>query len=246
MTEHSGPSGLPPEQEAVRRLLADARHHAPTPPDVVARLDDTLASLVAERGADVEEQASPGRIVDIGSRRRRRAGIGLLAAASVVVAGVAIGQALPRSGSDDATAGSSSESSIAESPAPSSDASGDDRAGDSTGDSAGAAQAPESLKSTAATPFAGRPTLSSGDDRLDDQLLSLRGQASARHRALGSAEALSGCDLPDLGRGRRLAAEVDGQPGVVVFRKPDGAAQQAEVYVCGVTEPVRTLTLPAP
>ena len=59
---------------------------------MVTRLDDTLASMVAERasaGAAADE--SPGRVVDIGSRRRRVAGIGLLAAASVVVAGVAQG-----------------------------------------------------------------------------------------------------------------------------------------------------------
>ncbi|WP_416954942.1 hypothetical protein ACNKF0_22500 [Nocardioides sp. T5] len=86
MTESSG---LPPEQEAVRRLLADTRHDGPPPPDVVARLDDTLAALRAERAA---ADTSPGRVVDIGSRRRRVAGIGLLAAASVVVAGVALGQ----------------------------------------------------------------------------------------------------------------------------------------------------------
>ncbi|MBC2932125.1 hypothetical protein [Nocardioides sp. zg-1228] len=245
------PSGLPPEQEAVRRLLADARHDESTPPEVVARLDDTLASLVAERGADATASSSPGRIVDIGSRRRRRAGIGLLAAASVVVAGVAIGQALPRVGSDDASAGSSSESSIAGAPAPSRDPSARDSAGgsadDGADDGAGAAEsAPESLKSGGATAFAGRPTLASADSRLDDELLALRPQASARHRVVGSPDAVDGCDLPDLGRGRRLLVEVDGQPGVVVFRRPDGAAQQAEVYVCGITDPVRTLTLPAP
>ena len=40
------PTGLPPEQEAVRRLLADARHDGPTPPEVVARLDAALSSVV--------------------------------------------------------------------------------------------------------------------------------------------------------------------------------------------------------
>ena len=109
-------SGLPPEQEAVRRLLADARHDGPPPPDVVARLDDTLASLVGrarvrahrQPPATEHDDRSPGRVVDLGSRRRRVAGIGLLAAASVVVAGVAIGQALPRGGNDasESSAGS--------------------------------------------------------------------------------------------------------------------------------------------
>ena len=118
-------SGLPPEQEAVRRLLADARHDGPPPPDVVARLDETLASLVAERESErtagpaaEHDDRSPGRVVDLGSRRRRVASIGLLAAASVVVAGVAIGQVLPRGGNDasDSSAGSPVGHSLAESP----------------------------------------------------------------------------------------------------------------------------------
>ena len=42
-------SGLPPEQEAVRRLLADARHDGPPPPDVARQmffqgLDDMQAA----------------------------------------------------------------------------------------------------------------------------------------------------------------------------------------------------------
>ena len=101
---------LPPEQEHVRRLLADARHDGPVPPEVVARLDETLASLVSERGGAPLEQSGPGPdratapVVDLGARRRRTAGIGLLAAAAVVVAGVALGQALPRTaGGDDAS-----------------------------------------------------------------------------------------------------------------------------------------------
>ncbi len=122
-------SGLPPEQDAVRRLLADARHDGPPPPDVVARLDETLASLVAERSAELtaedtagaatgHDDRSPGRVVDLGSRRRRVASIGLLAAASVVVAGVALGQALPRGSNDtaDSAAGGQSDTSLAESP----------------------------------------------------------------------------------------------------------------------------------
>src|SRR6478609_4986849 len=172
-------SGLPPEQEAVRRLLADARHDGPPPPDVVARLDETLASLVSERVAErVSERTaapatehddrSPGRVVDLGSRRRRVAGIGLLAAASVVVAGVAIGQALPRGGSDasESSAGSQSDSSLAESSeaggssGDSSTSSGADQGGDS---GAASEPAPESLKSSPATPFAGVPSLSTAD-----------------------------------------------------------------------------------
>ncbi|MCW2736347.1 hypothetical protein, partial [Nocardioides sp.] len=79
-------SGLTPEQDAVRGLLADARHDGPVPPEVVARLDETLASLVSERGEAPLTGNAPAPVVDLGARRRRAAGIGLLAAAAVVVA----------------------------------------------------------------------------------------------------------------------------------------------------------------
>ena len=65
-------SGLPPEQEAVRRLLADARHDGPTPPDVVARLDETLASLTAERASSAPPPRGRARRPLAGPRRRPR------------------------------------------------------------------------------------------------------------------------------------------------------------------------------
>ena len=253
-------SGLPPEQEAVRRLLADARHDGPPPPDVVARLDETLASLTAERASErtpatatEHGDRSPGRVVDLGSRRRRVASIGLLAAASVVVAGVAIGQALPRGGNDsssESSAGSQSDSSLAESPeaggssADSSTSSGADQGGDS---GAASEPAPESLKSSPATPFAGVPSLSTADADLDDQLLALRAEGATRRQQLATLDALRGCDVPRPGRAAALvAAEVDGRTGVVVFRRPVDQAQGVELYVCGEAVPVRTITLPAP
>ena len=243
---------LTPEQEAVRRLLADARHDGPPPAEVVARLDETLASLVAERGSASsegdDERTAP--VVDLGSRRRRIAGIGVLAAAAVVVAGVAVGQVLPRGADDSGGAESATSADTSDS------GSGEDRQfGDQSDDGQGdggdagagsAEQAPESMKSTAATPFAGVPTLSSADDRLEEEVLDLRPGAAARSDRLGSVDALSSCDLPSLGKGRRLLARVDDQIGVVVFRRPDGATQVAELYVCGTAAPVRTLLLPAP
>ena len=242
--------GLPPEQERVRRLLADARHDGPVPPEVVARLDQTLASLVSERGGAPLEQAGPGAdrraapVVDLGARRRRTAGIGLLAAAAVVVAGVALGQALPRtSGSDDA---SSSGGVAAESGGTDRDFGGqsDDGSADS---SSGGAQAPESLKSVAPTPLAGLPTVSLSDPDLSDRLLDLRGDAAARTTGQPLAPDVQGtCLMRGIGPGRRLLVEVDGQPGTVVYQPPSGDAQGVAIFVCGSGEPVRTLTLPAP
>lgn len=241
MTESSG---LPPEQEAVRRLLAAARHDGPPPPEVVSRLDDTLADLVAER-ADAD--TSPGRVVDIGSRRRRMAGIGLLAAASVVVAGVAIGQVLPRGGGDasDSSAGSASDSSLAEAPT-----SQDDGGAESGTDPNGGAdsQAREPQESFLSPGLADRPTLFSDDDEdIIGQLVEIRPDATDARQRLRSLAALRSCKGVDPGRSAALVtATVDGESGLVVFRPPVGEAQDVELYVCGDPEPVRTVTLPSP
>lgn len=242
-------SPLTPEQDAVRRLLAETRHDGPTPPEVVARLDASLASLVSERGgsplpddAHDETRGTGAAVVDLGSRRRRRAGVGLLAAAAVVVAGVALGQTLPRtSGGDAGTSAASDGAGSATSETP-----GEGSAGGADAGSSATEMAPEARKGSSPVPLAGYPTLSSTDAGLDDDLLDLRVDDTQSSPELGPAEALSGCDLRGIGQGRRLVAQVDGQVGVVVFRRPDGAAQQADLYICGSSVPVRTLTLPAP
>ncbi len=233
------PTGLPPEQEAVRRLLADARHDGPTPPEVVARLDGVLASLAAERREPTETPHAP--VVDLGARRRRMAGVGLLAAAAVVVAGVAIGQGLPTgSGSD---AGSAADGEAATSQRELDDGAGSDSGGAAESGEMG----PQSLKSGTPDPLAAYPTLSTGDVDLDDQLLSLRTSSSdAQASEPVMPDQRSDCDLRGTGRGRLVLAEVDGMVGAVVFRRVDGASQRVDLYVCGDPTAVRTLTLPAP
>jgi hypothetical protein len=241
--------GLPPEQEHVRRQHADARHDGPVPPEVVARLDETLASLVSERGdaplepSGADTHAATARVVDLGARRRRTAGIGLLAAAAVVVAGVALGQALPRtSGSDDASSSGGVAAESGGSERELGAQSDDDGSADS---SSGGAEAPESLKSPA--PLAGLPTVSLTDPDLSDRLLGLRRGAAARTTGQPLAPDVEGtCLMRGIGPGRRLLVEVDGQPGTVVYQPPSGDAQRVAIFVCGNGEPVRTLTLPAP
>ena len=238
---------LTPEQDAVRRLLADARHDGPTPPAVVARLDDALAALVSERQAAPREDGTRAAVVDLGARRRRTAGIALLAAAAVVVAGVAIGQGLPRMSSGDSEASSAGSADSATSQEREFDSqSGDPGADGSESDSGAAEQAPESLKSAVPGPAVVYPTLSSDDVGLDDDLLDLRSTETPASASLDATRTLSGCDLRGIGPGRRVAAQVDGVPGIVVFRRADGAAQQVELYLCGTAAPVRQLTLPAP
>ncbi|HEY0644524.1 MAG TPA: hypothetical protein VGD39_13945 [Nocardioides sp.] len=245
--------GLPPEQERVRRLLADARHAGPTPPEVVARLDETLASLVAERGGAPLEDAPredgrsrPDRdsapVVDLGARRRRMVGVGLLAAAAVVVAGVGIGQVVPdMQGSDD----SSASGGVASDSGGTSRELGDqsDDAGADAG--SGSAEAPESMKSQAPQP--GLPAISLTDPDLSSRLLDLRRDAATRTRGQPlTPDVLGTCLMRGIGPGRRLLVDVDGEPGAVVYRRPSGDTQEAAIFVCGSGESVRTLTLPAP
>jgi hypothetical protein len=72
-----------PDEELVRRLLAEARHDEPMPADVAARLEGVLDDLAAERRpADVP--VPPRRVHD--ARRRRRWAVGLVAAAAAVAA----------------------------------------------------------------------------------------------------------------------------------------------------------------
>lgn len=245
---------LTPEHDAVRRLLADARHVGPTPPEVVARLDEALAALVADRstataevtqdlaGAGVDD-GPRAPVVDLAARRRRFVGTGLLAAAAVVVAGVALGQVLPGGqGSDDAgssAGGADRSTSMAEDDA---GAQADGKAGASSSQE----MAPQS-KSASPSPLAAVPTLSSTDPELAEQVEALRSTPSSpRAERRQTLDLMRTCSVPELGKGRRVTAQVDGQPGVVLFQPADGVAQGVAIYVCGTQEPVRTLTLPAP
>lgn len=89
--------------DEMRRLLASSRVEDTTPPEVVSRLDDVLATLVAER------QNPP---VDLAVERtqRRRRWIGVAAAAVVVVAaGATLPQLVGDPGSTDTASTAMSE-----------------------------------------------------------------------------------------------------------------------------------------
>lgn len=94
MSEHDpdrAPDLDPAEEQRVRGLLADLGSSArtePLPADVAARLDDTLAGLVAERGAAAvaEEHTATGQVVPMRPRWMPRV---VAAAAAVIVLGLA-------------------------------------------------------------------------------------------------------------------------------------------------------------
>jgi hypothetical protein len=165
-------------------------------------------------------------------------GIGLLAAAAVVVAGVAVGQALPRmSSSDDASSTAGGDMATSQDRGLSDDGGGSDAG-------SGAAEGQEMAPQTKQDPSA-VPTVSTTDAGLARQLRRLLPDAGARRSTLVTEEPDAFCML-GIGPGRRLAAVVDGQPGVIVYKPQSGDAQQVAIYVCGNGEPVRTLFLPLP
>lgn len=83
-----------PDDEAIRRLLADARDDSPIPVDVAARMDGVLADLVAQRASYQQAAVIPFR--------RRAPRLLAAAAAVVVVGGVGFGLANGPLSSDSA------------------------------------------------------------------------------------------------------------------------------------------------
>ncbi|SFC90853.1 hypothetical protein SAMN04487968_11419 [Nocardioides terrae] len=112
-----------PDEELVRRLLADARHDEPMPADVAARLDSVLGDLAADgpRPAEVTPLRRPDRT------GRRRWAVALVAAAAAVVA-IAVAPRISMSPSG----GESSDSTAA-------DSAGGTSSGSAAGKSLGAA-----------------------------------------------------------------------------------------------------------
>ncbi|MDT9592961.1 hypothetical protein RDV89_07765 [Nocardioides zeae] len=121
----------PATDEAVARLLREARADEPVPDAVASRLDAALADLVAERAAAPPDpstrvasppppHALPPPVSLAARRHRRRTGL-LLAAAAVVAVG-AVGVVLPQldlSGNEDSTGGSAEQLDEAPESAPS-------------------------------------------------------------------------------------------------------------------------------
>ncbi len=216
---------LSAQHEAVRRLLAEARHEEPTPPEVAARLDATLVELLSERSAP---QSAP--VIDLGARRRRLASFGVLAAAAVLVAGVALGQAIPPGSNDSASVadGDGSAQSGGGGQADSSDAEALEGSARSKG------LAPEAIM---------LPEIDLGAG-LEQSLLALRDAAPSD--ALAPGAALAPCEVGDIGKGSQVLVEIAGDRGLVLFKVPQGPRQRAEVFVCGDAEPVGRLWLPSP
>jgi hypothetical protein len=227
----------PDQDESVRALLASAKHTRPAPPEVVARLDDALAELVAER----REARAP--VVTLASRRRRSASTALLAAAAAVVFGVGVTQVLPglSNSGDDSAAGSGSESFEDQ------DATESDRAFGAQEpapgeDSAGPQQEERTTEDKVAAPEAALSSAFSLTSKAD---LAPQVRALRRSRLLASSSAPTTCAVPGAGSAPQVAITYDGQPGVVVYRAPDAGGRQVDVYLCGDAQPLESVRLRA-
>lgn len=83
MTQHEP---MTPDEETVRRALADLRHTAEMPVEVARRLDRVLVDLSVERASASAADSAP--VVALAERRSRRGrwAAGLVAAAAAIVA----------------------------------------------------------------------------------------------------------------------------------------------------------------
>lgn len=239
MDEHDPSDELSAEHAEVRRLLADARHDEPMPDAVVARLERVLTGLAEEPG-----RSAP--VAQLATRRRRATGL-LLAAAAVVAIGVGVSQVV-----DGGTGSSDSLTTAdrAESDQDTSVAGGEAEAEPQED----AAEAPEPANGSSASKDQG--TRSGRFARLTreeygDEVAELRAQSGrgTLDEAGGlSAYAATGktCLADAWGGGSFVPVRYEGVPAVLVFRRPRGDTQVADLFLCGEPAPVRSVTLPAP
>lgn len=236
---------LTPEEEQVRRLLADARHAEPMPADVVDRLDGVLADLREGHHDDPVVRPLRRSAADIAAAdRRRRVRNWLAAAAAVVVVGVGVNQ-VDWSGMSASEDGGDAASS--------SDVAAENEAG---GDNDGAEQAPSAAAEREKAQWqAARLQLTA--DNFGDRVTQFRDGERAGALAsedsshyLAESDTTSGyspvCDVGDPGPGYRVSVKYDGERAWLVFRKPEGDSQVVDLYVCGRDDPTRSITLPAP
>jgi hypothetical protein len=258
----------PAQEERVRRMLADARHTEPLPTDVAERLDRVLAELAGQSApgptttsaaATADTAAEPRRgasVLPLTPARRRRAGRLVLAAAAVVVVGFGATQVLDGAGSDQ---GSSSTGGSARSEA-------GGGAGADTGGASGPA-APRSLDGgTTTDPGPRRSTDGARTSQLDtSRVFRVRaGHFTQDVTRLGrvaptaansadldgvlvapaGGDRFAGCRPDGWGVGQRVPVIYAGQPGVLIFRDPEGETRVVDLFQCGSADVLRSVTLP--
>jgi hypothetical protein len=229
----AGPAdGLTPGQQEVRRLLADARHRDPMPDDVAGRLDRVLAGL-AQVPDDGPDAARAARVGSLAARRRRRAATALVAAAAAVAVGIGLGQVVGTNGSGAEDAGVSASRTQQDKGAP------DQSRPRTRGD------APQA--SSQAVPFAHRirpQHFATGVRRVRGQLFPL---GTASDLTDGARRQLAACTPDHAAAGSTpVPVRYGRRDAVLVFRRVTGRTQVVDLFRCGSSEPLRSVTLPAP
>lgn len=260
---------LTSEQEAaVRRLLAEARHDAPLPADVAARLDGVLDGLAADDGVDdleglgASESVGSGSVTELAGvrQRRRNAGRLLLAAAAVVIGGVAVGQMLGGTGLDEGSdSDSAGDNALAEPPRASSSRAEEEAAGGGeAADSAAPLEedAPDTTSSGGSLMTLRAPlALTSDNFAADVQRELLRTADERRHAAKADYDGVAAyaqtdpdfmCAAGPYGQGATLPAYYDAEEAVLVLRRPRANIQRVDLLTCGTAVTLNSVELPAP
>ncbi|MDQ6526423.1 hypothetical protein RB608_22570 [Nocardioides sp. LHD-245] len=272
MNDATEPAATPPtsaEEEAVRRVLADAGGPVPIPGEVAERLDVVIADLAAERtaaslppgGVHHSHPEAPAVVVPLDPaalRRRRR--VRLLFGAAAAAAAVAVGVGVvsdPGPGDDDlATAHRLAQDDSARESAV---AGGQGDAADSGSKAAPPAEAPTAASSPElAEPYVtpqrvptDEPVREVRADHLREDLVALQHVTLPDPAAADYAGATltipAGfiCEPASFGRGYLVGVLYDGKPAVVAFRRPVGSTQEAEVLACGTGDVIHSTTLTA-
>ncbi|WP_067431273.1 hypothetical protein [Nocardioides jensenii] len=267
MTE---PELTPAQNEAVRRLLSDARHDQPLPDDVAARMDDVLAGLARERaGGSPAETADGSRADDTGGARagvaagpvvvplaerreqaqRRRWPAVLLSAAAVAAIAFGVTQMLPGSTDNDGAQAPDVQSNSAE--------------GHANGDSAPDMSASEGPPRATPSEDAGRSPLASGPM---PRAMDLKEAEAELRVELGNVELRAGkaykSEVTDNSSSLRIRncgptppvpdswlqpATYRGRDALVVFHSPTSSGRTVDLYTCGTGGGrfVDSVTLPA-
>ncbi|GAA2141337.1 hypothetical protein GCM10009844_11730 [Nocardioides koreensis] len=234
---------LGPEQEQeVRRLLADARHTEPVPADVATRLDRVLADLAAQHGGSPDDEAD--NVVAMASRRRRRVTSVLVAAAAVVAIGVGLDQVVDSGGSGE-SASTADRATVAESGGA---GSGSDQGKDEPAPGADSLTNSGAAPEQALTdPVRVRPDHFSADVARARQLTHRSAAYYAPDvQALKDASGKIDCTPGDWGSGTFVPVVYDGHRGVLAFRAANGDTQVVDLFGCGGSSVLRSITLPAP
>lgn len=233
---------MTPEQEdEVRRVLAGFGGPEPTPPQVSARLDATLARLVEERAADqATDQLADEATDELAVRRHRRWKGALVAAASVAVLGTGIGAVVNGIGTSGGDSMTTALDTAGE------EAGGRDLApGLSSDDGGGPESAPragvEALRDLRGTELS---SVTLGQDvRRAARLLA----GPSMEKAAEPEPWMTRCALPDASAGDRLAAvRLDGDRATLVLRAPVEGTHVAEIYSCDGLDLVAVRKVPVP